>query len=170
LDLYPEEPAAEEPAVEEPAVEEPEPVDPYAEYLGLSPEDAVNLLIEGQEGPVSLDIFANGEDAAALKELIEGMDEELLQVKTIILDSDNPNADRFINAAIYRITPGKMNLLEKLNAMSEDDIDFALYATMEVKDIQGEVNAKRAETKTAEKNGPTKKVKTNNGKAVGKSK
>jgi hypothetical protein len=165
---------AEDPAapVEDPAAPTEEPADPFVAYLGLPVAEGVELLLAGTEveDPIALDIFANGDTAVELKALINDVYTDELVLRAIALDSDNPHADRFINAAIYRITPGKMNLLEKLAAQSDEDIDYAELATWDVKDIQGLTKAKRTEAKSEAKSGATNIVKSNNGKAKGKSK
>ncbi|BES65067.1 hypothetical protein SANA_15060 [Gottschalkiaceae bacterium SANA] len=165
---------AEDPAAtaEDPAAPVDDPADPFVAYLGLPVAEGVELLLAGTEVeyPIALDIFANGDTAVELKALINDVYTDELVLRAIALDSDNPHADRFINAAIYRITPGKMNLLEKLAAQSDEEIDYAELATWDVKDIQGLANAKRTETKSEAKSGATNRVKSNNGKAKGKSK
>ena len=161
---------SEEPAVEEPAVEEPEtevPVDPYAAYLGLTVTEGVDLILaDGEnEESISVDVFANGETAESLKALLEENYTELLEVKTIALDSDDPNAERFLNAAIYKITPGKMNLLEKLGMTFEEaEVDYATWSTVSVKEIQEMTKSNQ------EKKANTERVKSNNGKAKSKKK
>jgi len=90
-----------------------------------------------------------------------------LEVKAIALDSDNPNADRFLYAAIYKITPGKMNLLEKLGAtFDESEIDYATWSTLSVKEIQSMTKANQVQKANASKS----KEKSSNGKAKGKKK
>jgi hypothetical protein len=166
----PEDPATEpaDPATE-PADPVTEPVDPYAAYLGLPVAEGIDLLLAGTEieGPISLDIFANGVTAEALKALLEEGYGDLLKLNAVALDSENPNAERFVNAAIYRITPGKMNLLEKLGVyFDESEIDYAAWSVLSVKEIQSMTKMKPAQAPTAAK----EKVKTNNGKAKTKSK
>ncbi len=165
-----EEPAVEEPVVEEPVVEEPEtevPVDPYAAYLGLTVTEGVELILaEGEtEESISVDIFANGETADGLQAILEENYAELLDVKTVALDSDDPNAERFLNAAIYKITPGKMNLLEKLGmTFDESEIDYATWSALSVKEIQDMTKSNQ------EKKMNTERVKSNKGKAKSKKK
>jgi|GEM_PF-3111003 len=167
-----EEPAAEEPAAEEPAAEEPaaeEPADPYEAYVGLTLTEGVDLVLASGETDESIrvDIFANGETADELQALLEEGYAETLEVKAIALDSDNPNADRFLYAAIYKITPGKMNLLEKLGAtFDESEIDYATWSTLSVKEIQSMTKANQVQKVNAS-NG---KEKSSNAKAKGKKK
>ncbi len=153
----------------EPADPATEPVDPYAAYLGLPVAEGIDLLLAGTEveGPISLDIFADGVTAEAVKALLEEGYGDLLKLNAVALDSENPNAERFVNAAIYRITPGKMNLLEKLGAyFDESEIDYAAWSVLSVKEIQSMTKMKPAQAPTAAK----EKVKTNNGKAKTKNK
>ena len=121
------------------------------------------LLASGDfEGPIELDIFANSEMAESLMTMLEEGYAELLKLQAVALDSDNPNAERFLNAAIYRITPGKMNLLDKLGAFLEDEeMDYASWSVLSVKEIQSMTKSNRTTVQSAVK----KKVKSNNGKA-----
>jgi hypothetical protein len=158
---------AEEP--EAPAEEPIVPAEPYAEYLGLRVTEGIDLLLADNEfeGPVELDIFANEKTADELMIMLEEKFTEQLNLKAVVLDSDSQNAERFLNAAIYRITPGKMNLLEKLGAgLDESEIDYAVWSELSVKEIQSMTNENRARSMKVER----KNIKTNNGKSKTKKK
>ena len=66
---------------------------------------------------------------------------------TAALDSENPNAKKFVNAVRLNITNGKMNLLNKLSDATEDDFDLETWADMSVKDIMKAVKANKHASK-----------------------
>jgi|GEM_PF-1696356 len=90
------------------------------------------------------------EEIAALEEEIEALESEIEtleeQIESIEDGENNPNLERFANAEKYGITPGKMNLLEKLNAANEDDIDYEAWSDKSVKEIMFEIKSIRKGT------------------------
>ncbi len=66
---------------------------------------------------------------------------------TAALDSENPNAEKFVNAVRLNITNGKMNLLNKLSDATEEDFDLEAWADMSVKDIMKAVKANKHASK-----------------------
>ncbi len=113
-----------------------------------------------------------------LEQLLEEKFGEWIEIDSIkLVDLDNPNALRFMMAQELGITPGKMNLLEKLGKGYGEDalIYYAAWAEKSVKEIMAAVKEERKgseevtasiteETQTENSNKPVKAPKTNNGK------
>lgn len=73
------------------------------------------------------------------------------QLDNAVEESKNPNTERFMNAEKYNVTPGKMNLLERLHEASEnEEFDYGVWADMSVKDIMAEMKAYRKGTHETE--------------------
>lgn len=77
------------------------------------------------------------EEIAEIKSQIEVLEAEL---NVLNEESNNPNFERFELAKTYDITPGKMNLLEKLKSASElETFMFEDWSERSVKDIMKEI-------------------------------
>lgn len=98
------------------------------------------------------------EAIATLEGKIESIQEELEAIDESI-DEDNPNFERFLMAKELNITPGKMNLLEKLSEAAQvEDFDFANWSEKSVKEIMAEIKAhKNADNKKTEAEGASQK-------------
>ncbi|MBI9014908.1 MAG: hypothetical protein JEZ08_21945 [Clostridiales bacterium] len=187
-----EEPADETPVVDEEVAEEILNA-PYASYIGLPVVEAVGTFIEENEitEAVEVQILGNKLMIEELEDALNESFEELLDVDTIALDSENPNAERFVNAAKLQITNGKMNLLEKLKASTDaEEFDYSEWSDLSVKEIMASIKANKKDAKfnvesddldeideasdeakeeevKVQKTSPSK-AKSNNGKAKGK--
>lgn len=74
---------------------------------------------------------------------------------TSTIPENNPNKARFEQAKLLGITPGKMRLLEKLQAIMQTEIDLKVWAKKSVKQINTAVKAERTEVKSKSKDGTT---------------
>jgi len=118
-------------------------------------------LIEGMEALLDSEetdgyvIIIDSEDEEYLAELEKLLEEkfgELVNLEpTEEMESAHPLAHRFAMAQELGITPGKMNLLEKLgNGYGDDaEVDYAEWAEKSVKEIMTAVNAERKAARQA---------------------
>lgn len=115
------------------------------------------------------------ESIEALENNIEAIQKELNAIEESIKE-ENPNFKRFLMAEELNITPGKMNLLEKLGQAAKDEaFDYALWSEKSVKDIMAEIkvyrkNSDHEEIQVEDKSFEENTAKSNNGKANGKKK
>lgn len=155
-------------------------VNPLADLVDKPLKEGLEALNDS-EGSIAYSVTIYSDDNE-LTDLLEAYLKEAfgewIEIDSIkMVDSDNPNAMRFIMAQELGITPGKMNLLEKLGkGYGEDElIDYAEWAEKSVKEIMAAVKEERKgseevtasiteETQTENSNKPVKAPKTNNGK------
>ncbi len=110
--------------------------------------DAVALYIETEEiEKTEINLIANDEELKQMKKELNTSFASVLKVDSASLDSENPNADKFLAAVKLNITNGKMNLLNKLNDASENEINLEEWAAMSVKDIMKAVKANKSSEK-----------------------
>lgn len=152
-----------------------------AEMVALEEElEALNKLIEEE---VEAAKTALEEEIDTLKEMLddeslteEEIDNIMSQIETLATEldalkekSDNPNEERFEMAEELNISPGKMNLLQKLQSESDmEDFLFEDWSDKSVKDIMQEIKNYR---KVSQEKTVAEEVKIkNNGKGKGKKK
>ena len=144
-DLEPDEPTEEESEGESEDVEEKVSLE---DLVGESLIDGLEALLDAEETDAYV-IVIDSEDEEYLAELeiqLENHFGELLNSEpTEEMESTHPLAQRFAMAQELGITPGKMNLLEKLgNGYGEDaEVNFEEWAEKSVKEIMAAVNAER---------------------------
>jgi len=120
----------------------------YDALLESIEEDAQGLIQSLEEEIKELEASLENEDLteeeiAVIVEQIDLLKKELESLEEP-LEDDHPMADRFDKAEELGITPGKMNLLEKLASYSEEEtFDFDFWSEADVKDIMKTIKDNR---------------------------
>jgi hypothetical protein len=135
-------------------------------------EEAIKAILESYGEEVSYEIMIIVEDeetgAAILESLSEAIGEE--KVEIVVVESEDLEVEndetenneieteqegrpefitkRFELANQLGITPGKMNLLEKLAGTSNEEVNYEEWSQKSVKEIMFEIKANRAKTDT----------------------
>lgn len=134
-----------------------------AEILALEAE--LDALMEAIEEENQATKTALEEEIDRLKEMLddEALSQEEIDAIMVELEaletelealeeaSDNPNAERFEMAEALEISPGKMNLLQKLQSASDmEDFIFEDWSNKSVKDIMKEIKNYRKASEEVE--------------------
>lgn len=120
------------------------PPHPYEELLGTN----VVAVIDTLNDPVVEDYeFVVTSESEEVVENITAMINGEVAVEEVPVEEVNPNADRFAMAEELGITPGKMNILERL-AGDDEDFDYTTWAEASVKDIMAEMKQNRKQIKS----------------------
>jgi len=150
---------------------------------GLSLEECIQAILDTfEDAPVpEITVFSSSEEL--MLSLTESLDELFGEVTEAVLEDEEDDEmpdfirERFELAKEYEITPGKMNLLQKLSASTQEELDLSLWKDSSVKDIMKAIKenkkaGKEQETETLEdtQENTGGKTKSNNGKAKGKNK
>lgn len=149
--------ATEEDNDEEESEEESEEVEEkisLEDLVGMSLIEGLEALLDSEEtdGYVIIIDSDDEEYLAELEKLLEEHFGELVNLEpTEEMESTHPLAQRFAMAQELGITPGKMNLLEKLgNGYGADaEVNYAEWAEKSVKEIMAAVNAERRAARQA---------------------
>ena len=107
-----------------------------------------------QEGGVVISVSAkNPKKAETLTETLKETTEEAVEEEDVAVEAFSVGLQRVQEARELGVTPGKLNLVEKLRDSSEnpDDVDIKEWLDKPVKEIMKEIKNNRKEAKAAEK-------------------
>lgn len=125
----------------------------------LTLQESINTLLTTVENEeIETSIYILTQDETLLTSLDETLRTEFGEVVESVLEEDEEIVEespelieeRFKLAEELGITPGKMNLLQKLATSSESEIDYSEWATKPVKDIMKTIKENRTAQQAVE--------------------